>query len=214
MFKPILLLAALAALFGAYAAWPLLSAFAIKQAVHDGDVATLERMVHWAPVRASLKASIAALPPASLALSTHAEADAIGEPHPSLWSRIRAAAAPMMADRVIDTYLTAEGIGKLQQARRGGFLSLLGLPQTPSAPGDDPEKLKKAGALHRFAHFYGKIIHARFQSLSEVEIEIAEQAHAGHHLISRFELSGFEWKLASVRVVPAGLVPYESSPNP
>ena len=214
MFKPILLLAAIAVVVGGYAVWPLLSAFEIKQAVREGDVATLERMVHWAPVRASLKASIAALPPHMRAGDTPAMPDGFELPRPSLWNRIKAVAAPILADRVIDTYLTAEGIGKLLHARQGGVLGMLGLPQAPSAVGDNPDKPKQVGTLHRFAHFYSKIVHARFQSLGQVEIEIAEHANAAHHLISLFELSGFEWKLASVRVVPAAPEPQIALSNP
>ena len=214
MFKPILFLVALAGVIGGYAVWPLLSAFEIKQAVREGDVATLERMVHWAPVRASLKASIAALPPRMRTMDTPAIPDGSESPRLSVWDRIKAVAAPIMADRVIDTYLTAEGIGKLLHARRGGLMGMLGLPQAPVAVGDNPDKLRQAGTLQRFAHFYSKIVHARFQSLGQVEIEIAEHAYATHHVISLFELSGFEWKLASVRVIPAAPEPQMALSNP
>ncbi len=210
-----LLLAALCLTLGVggYAIWPVLSAFQLKQAVKAGDAATLERMVHWVPVRASLKASIAELPPATTAATSSAGGF-------SLWRLVTVAAAPMLADSFIDKYVTPDGISQIQQARRGGWRTLLGLaPKVPdagaaghavtgaldghdaSAPaaGED-----EAGVVAKFVAFYQRLVRAQFHSLSQVEFEIADRTTPARRYISQFVLSNFEWKLASVRIVGAG----------
>lgn len=127
--------AALVLLVAGYAIWPLASAYQIKQAIRAGDVATLERKVHWAPVRASLKDSLAALSPA-MQISGDESRLAHGQRMPSIWQRIKAAAAPVMADRFIDTYVTAEGMARLNEIRNGAVVSMLGFapPQAQTPP--------------------------------------------------------------------------------
>ena len=197
MRKLLLSLVALTLLVCGYALWPLLSAFEIRQAVHAGDVATLERMVHWLPVRASLRASIAALPHASRAA---AGVEPVS-PRPSFWGRLKAAVEPIVADHAIDAYVSPTGISRLQHDRRGVFLSILGFAKPADATTGETDV--HARYLTRFLNFYAKVVHARFQSLSQVEIEIADRPDAPRHLVTLFELSGLEWKLASVRVIPA-----------
>jgi Protein of unknown function (DUF2939) len=214
MRKAILVLFGLGLFLGAYGIWPVLSAFEIKQAVKAGDVATLERKVHWAPVRASLKASLAQLQPAVAKAETDEAGIRRGN---SFWSRIKAAATPMLAESFIDRYVTPEGISQIQQARRGGWRSVLGLaPQIPEGPANasianalqggeagahaDGEQ----GGIGKFIAFYQRLLRARFHSLSKVEFEIADRGTPGRSYISQFELSNFEWKLASLRVVGVG----------
>ena len=215
MRKLVLGLLALALFVGAYSVWPVLAAFQIKQAVKSGDVATLERKVHWAPVRASLKASIADLTPVPrLADDNQVQR---GVQTLSIWGRIKATAAPMLADKFIDTYVTPEGLTQLHLARKGGWRTLIGM--APKVPANGPtEALSNAlqgsepvaefgeepGSLARFVHFYRQLIRAKFHSLSSVEFEIADRNTPARRYISMFELSGYEWKLASVRVVGAG----------
>jgi Protein of unknown function (DUF2939) len=195
-----------------YGLWPVISAFQIKQAVKAGDVATLERKVHWAPVRASLKASIAQLSPPAADATTAANA-----PSTSLWSRIKSTAAPMLAETFIEKYVTPEGISQIQQVRRGGWRALFGIaPRTPepganaaisaAIQGDDGPVTAdgEPNVVSKFIHFYQRVIRARFHSLSSVEFEIADNNTPGRRYISLFELSNFDWKLASVRVVGVG----------
>lgn len=194
-----------------YALWPVFSAFQIKQAVKAGDVATLERKVMWAPVRASLKASIATLEPApNAALATTRTSF-------SIWSSIKATAAPMLADSFIDRYVTPEGISQIQQARRGGWRALFGMnapvPDSPAKgivtnalqSGDSPSPTEgEPNAIVKFAAFYQRLVRAKFHSLSHVEFEVADKGTPGRSYISQFELANFNWKLASVRVVGVG----------
>jgi hypothetical protein len=213
MRKSLLVMLGLIALMGGYGVWPVISAFQIKQAVKAGDVATLERKVHWVPVRASLKASIAELQPVA---SLVAEGPAASG-RPSLWGRFKAAATPMLAETFIDTYVTPEGISQIQAARRGGWRTLFGMaPRVPepgartaasmsaAIVGGDGALDVEGNVLARFVAFYQRVVRARFHSLSSVEFEIADKGTPERRYISLFELSNFDWKLASVRVVGAG----------
>jgi Protein of unknown function (DUF2939) len=214
MRKAILVLCGLTLCASAYGLWPVVSAFQIKQAVKSGDVATLERKVHWAPVRASLKASVASLEPAPAPTETAAALPRSGF---SFWSRIKATAAPMLADTFIDRYVTPEGISQIQQARRGGWRTLLGFaPPVPEGPanavvagalqsGDSAPHADGDGTVvSKFVAFYQRLVRAKFHSLSLVEFEIADKNTPGRRYISQFALSNFDWKLTSVRVVGVG----------
>jgi hypothetical protein len=198
----------------AYGLWPVLSAFEIKRAVKAGDVATLERKVLWAPVRSSLKESIAKLEPAVVTAETDPQGARRGV---SFWSRIKAAATPMLAETFIDRYVTPEGVGQIQQARRAGWKAMFGLtPKVPDGPanasittalqgGDGATNADDdANVVSRFVAFYQRLQRARFHSLSKVEFEIADKGTPGRTFVSQFELSNFEWKLASLRVVGVG----------
>jgi Protein of unknown function (DUF2939) len=214
MRKLILAVFAMALLVCGYGLWPVVAAFEIKRAVKAGDVATLERKVLWAPVRASLKESFAKLEPAV----AKADGDDAGVRRGnSFWNRIKAAAAPMLADSFIDRYVTPEGVSQIQQARRGGWKAMLGLtPKVPEGPanasitnalqgGDSAGHADDdANAVTRFVAFYQRLQRARFHSLSKVEFEIADHGTPGRKFVSQFELSNYEWKLASLRVVGVG----------
>lgn len=225
MRRLIVLTLALPLLFACFAIWPVASAFQIKQAIKAGDVATLERMVHWAPVRASLKASLAELSPAMQIAGDETRLTR-GQQMPSIWSRVKAAATPMLADRFIDSYITAEGVTQLHQVRNGTYASLFGI--APSAPQLPPKKHRwfsrsnpavsgteqqlsiasesadDCNIASRFLSFYNRIVRARFYSLSLAEFEIADRHNPDRRVISQFALSNFEWKLASVRIVGTG----------
>jgi hypothetical protein len=116
----------------AYALWPVAAALQIKQAIKLGDVTTLERLVQWEPVRASLKASLAQLPAMQVAGDERRLRH--GQAMPSIWARIKSAAAPVILERLIDTYVTAEGITQLHQIKRGAYVSALGLAPPDAMP--------------------------------------------------------------------------------
>lgn len=225
MRRLIVLTLALPLLLGCFAIWPVASAFQIKQAIKAGDVATLERMVQWATVRASLKASLAELSP-TMQITGDETRLMRGQQMPSIWSRVKAAATPMLADRFIDSYITADGVTQLQQVRNGTYASLFGIapskPQLPpkkhrwfsksnsaapdpeQRPGSAPETADDCNIASRFLSFYSRIVRARFYSLSLAEFEIADRHNPDRRVISQFALSNFEWKLSSVRIVGVG----------
>ena len=88
-------------LTAAYIAWPIYTVLTIREAMRNGDTATLASKVEWHSVRASLKASMSA--EALAALETEP-----GAPRPTLWQRVKSTVAPSMAGSVIDRYATPE----------------------------------------------------------------------------------------------------------
>jgi Protein of unknown function (DUF2939) len=190
-----------------YAVWPMASALQIKHAVKSGDVTTLERLVDWQPVRASLKASLANMPAMQIAGDERRLMP--GQAMPSIWARIKAAAAPILLERMIDSYVTAEGVTQLHQIKSAGLLSALGVAPQPApqvGPADNGGRTNNPfenNLVSRMLSFYERLICARFHSLSLAEFEIADTANTGHRIVSQFALSNFEWKLVSVRIIGA-----------
>jgi hypothetical protein len=115
---------------GALAASPLLAISDIQRAVQKGDTATLERRVDWASVRESLKRSAGTR-------QVFADwSEAAGVEKPGVWQRVRNAAAPWIADPLIERYVTAEGAPRLwawRQTWKEKVRPKLGLAEPPSA---------------------------------------------------------------------------------
>jgi hypothetical protein len=118
------------ALAGTFAASPLLAVSDIRRAVQTGDTATLERRVDWASVRESLKRSAGTR-------QVFADwSEAAGIEKPGLWQRVRNAAAPWVADPLIERYVTAEGAPRLwawRQTWKERIRPRLGLAEPSSA---------------------------------------------------------------------------------
>ena len=187
----------------AYAAWPLVSAYQIRQAVKTGDSATLERKVVWPRVRESLKQSLTEL-------QTQSAAERIkrGDPEPSLWSRVKSSFVPYVAHSMIDRYVTASSMANLdslkamwKQTKDGA--SRLAAGDMMSALNDATAEHPAGNPLTRFIAFYNRIERARFDGLDKVEFEIADRYVPERRYVSRFELANLEWKLVSVRVAGA-----------
>ena len=208
MRRLIVFVASLAVLVVGYAVWPLLTAFEIKQAIKAGDVTTLERKVQWTEVRASLKESLAVLKARSTLDDGGVDVDVIVRPRgiARLWGRVKAAAAPVMARHMIDTYVSPEGISKLHKSQRSGFLSILQPGKTAAMVGGIfvGENPGEKSRLEQFVSFYKRLEHARFLALGVVELQLADRKTPGRHYIGRLELIDMEWRLASVRVVGTG----------
>jgi hypothetical protein len=191
-----------------YLASPFLAAFEVRQAMKQGDKSTLERRVEWAPVRASLKSSLA-----DIQRKSDAEKDLAGASRPSFWSRMKAMVLPTVAETFVDSYVTAEGVIQLFAARatvkdlqKGLGVGASGIqptavePQAPIALDVDDSVSK----LDRFRAFYARIRRAEFRSPTEVELEIADKTTPERRFISTFELKSFTWKLTGLKVAGVG----------
>jgi Protein of unknown function (DUF2939) len=192
----------------AYLASPFLAAFEVRQAMKQGDKSTLERRVEWAPVRASLKASIA-----EIRRKSEIDQELAGVARPSIWSRMKAMVMPTVAETFVDSYVTAEGVIQLFAARatykdiKKGLGS--GMPSTETADNkaavptvdDHDDSVSK---IDRFRAFYARIRRAEFRSPTEVEFEIADRTTPDRRFISTFELKSFAWKLTGVKVAGVG----------
>jgi len=182
MAKVLLRIAILIVPAALYVASPFWAAWNLREAVRTNDIALLERKVDWDGVRASLKTSLARHP------ELLSEAQAAGERiSPTLWQRIKWALGATMLDRFIDNYVRPEALPRLYHYRK------------QQAAGDPGEP--QLGARERFRQLYARIVRAEFQTLTRVEIEIADHYVADLRYVSNLELIGLEWKLTSLRVV-------------
>lgn len=189
---------------GAYIASPFRAAWVLREAIKTSDTATLQRKVEWEGVRRSLRASIAAN--ANLLPEVTAAGEAI---KPTLWQRVKTAFGASMLDRFIEAYVTPEGLPKLFQHRQ--TLRSLGsrtagragkaehAEANAEAPGEDALTF-----ADRVKRFYARVKRAEFKSPTLVEIEMADPATPGRHIITVMELHGTEWKLAALRITGGG----------
>jgi len=177
----------LAAIAGLYAASPFRAAWVLREAIREGDRATIERKVEWDSVRASLKASLAQH------TQLLQEGTAAGaEIRPTVWQRVKSAMGATMLDRFIETYVTPDGLPKLYSYRKLWNEKVKGAP--------DEGQLTLA---ERFVRLSARVKRIGFRSLGRVEIEVADRNVPERRYVSQMELAGIEWKLVSVRVVTA-----------
>lgn len=189
----------------AYAAWPFWSAWSLREAIKNGDTATIERRVEWDSVRATLRDSLARQ--AQLLPEVNAVGEAV---KPTMWQRVKTAFGQPMLDRFIESYVTPEGLPQLFTYRKTYREKVKGEPD------------EKTLALHeRMQRFWSRIHRAEFQSLTRVEIEMADKDNPGRRVVSTMELKGFEWKLVALRINearsggnPAAERPFATTINP
>ncbi len=172
----------------AYIASPFVSMWNLREAIKRSDTAAIESRVEWPRVRDSLRASLA--DHASLSPLATAAGEKV---QPSLWQRVKGAFGATMLDRFIETYVTPEGLPKLFDYRA---------MWRETVSNDTPEPEAVTG-MERVKQFWARIKRAEFQSLTRVEIEIADRNISDRHYVSVLELDGFGWKLTSLRVTSA-----------
>ena len=172
----------------AYVVSPFVSMWNLREAIKRSDTPAIETRVEWPRVRESLRASLA----------DHANlfplATAAGEKvQPSIWQRVKGAFGATMLDRFIDTYVTPEGLPKLLDYRT---------MWRESVANDKPEP-EAATKLERVKQFWARIKRTEFQTLTRIEIEIADRNVSDRHYVSVMELDGLGWKLTGLRVTSA-----------
>jgi hypothetical protein len=188
MRKLILLVPVALGLLGlGYAAYPLLTAWSIREAIRAGDAGYLGAKVEWESVRASMRQSLAA---AALDSPAAQAGDARGgRAGPALWRRFRAYFAARAVNRIVDAYVTPAGFSQLFSYRKLYRDHVVGEEEATALP------------WHvRFARFWTRVKRAEFQTPARFEIEMADRDNPSRHYIGLFELRGLEWKLTALRV--------------
>lgn len=184
VFVPVLLL--IGGLLG-YGASPFVAAWKLREAIRTSDTATIERKVDWPRLRESLKVSLARNS------TLRREADVAGaEVKPTLWQRVKSAFGATMVDRFVESYVTPQGLPKLFAAQKTWNSKVKGVDES------------KMSFEERVRDFYARVKRAEFQSLTAVEIEVADKATLTRHVIARLELSDMEWRLVAVSFKEAG----------
>lgn len=183
---------AVIALAGAYVASPLLSAYKLRVAMRAGDAKTIEQMVEWQSLRASIRSTVASsaklLPVAKW----------VGRSvRPTLWQRVRSVFGHSMLDRFVENYITPEGLPKLYQAKTRWHERFKKQKRpTVVQAGIVPEQMLRT---------WRRINRAEFKSPFRFILEIQDR-HVATRLIrstfrlSRISFSGFEWKLTEISI--------------
>lgn len=183
-------------LCAAYVAYPFWSAWSLREAIKDGDTATIERRIEWDSVRATLRDSLAR--EAQFIPEVNAAGEAI---KPTLWQRVKATFGQPMLDRFIESYVTPEGLPQLFTYRKTYREKIKGEPD------------EKTLALHeRMKRFWSRVHRAEFQSLTRVEIEMADKDNPARRVVSTFQLTGLEWKLVALKVIATKAATVEGVP--
>lgn len=168
-----------------YVASPFLAAWSLREAVRTADTATLARKIDFDGVRTTLRQS----------LGEHAElygfaTEAGRTVKPTIWQRVKSAFGASMIDRFIETYITAEGLPKLHEAKITWNEKVRGRPSAETLAWRE-----------RIRVYFERVKRAEFLSLTRVDIEMADEHHPDRHYVSTMQLVGTEWKLVALRVI-------------
>ena len=185
---------ALLLLATAYVAWPVHAALSIRDAMIDGDVATLNRRIAWDSLRASLKSS---LTPETIArLSADPEA-----PRRTLWQSIKASLAPRFADSVIDRYVTPEQLPVFLGYREVYNGTIRPAPGLKENAGPLSHTMLANTSIDRVAGFWRRVRKAVFVSPSKLKLEVEDQARPNRRYTGTLELKDYEWRLTELTIV-------------
>lgn len=180
-----------------YAAAPFWTAWSIREAVTGNDTAFLERKIQWPTVRETMRQSMTRTA-LDLPGPDAAPVDAALAPRRGLWARlkdrVKAYAGRRVVDKMVDAYVSAEGLPRLYQARRT-------YRQTFRGEASDPADWKE-----RFAKVWARVKRAEFKSMTVFEIEIEDQFKAERSYLALLELKGAEWIMTELRIRSAGQI--------
>jgi Protein of unknown function (DUF2939) len=178
-------------LTGYYIVSPLLAAHNLRMAVKNGDTKTIDRMIDWPSLRASLRRTIAQnarLLPLARQAARRAST--------SWWQRIRSAFGHSMLDRFVERYINPRGLPELYRAKSNWHARARPGLQPISQAGIIPTSLQSSWRRVKRAEFINP-----FRFILEVE-----DRHKATRLIkSTFQLteigfSGLRWKLTEIAI--------------
>lgn len=208
----------LAILLGlAYMAWPMLSAWHLKQAIRSGDLAAIEQKVDWPALRASLTASLiekAGAKPLKTATASDNSANAPApRPEPSLWQRLKRRYAPGIIGGTVQQTITPAWLVRAYATRenyRRKWRPAVGFAKPPQA--FDGTWLADT-KLAKFIDSFDPIERIVFTSFTTLEIEVIDRYQPDRHFIVVMQLQGLRWKLAGLRLLPQKIAPTQSATN-
>ena len=196
------------ALPAAYAAWPMWSAFQLKQAIRTADTATLERKIEWDSVRSSLRNSLQAdmLGIGGAADSSRQPGERIG-----FWRRIKLSLGERAVDGFVDAYITPEGLPLIERYRqtfreevKQPFAKLRGKFGISAnvARGRLGLGVSEVADAGEVKPFWQRIERVAFLAFDRFEIQLTHPDHPGKLIISELALREDEWKLSKLAIKP------------
>jgi hypothetical protein len=166
-----------------YVAAPFATAWNIREAVRNGNSDYLSAAIEWPSVRETLKPSIAriALNLPDPEQATNADA--------GFWQRFKAYWGQGTVDRMVDTYVTPEGLPqlfKLRQAYRNYVAN--------------DENAKTTTLLKRISRAWSRVKRAEFTGPATFEIDMADKNDPTRIYLGKLQLTRIGWKLTELRI--------------
>ena len=170
----------------AYVAVPFYTAWSIREAIRAGNSTYLADKIEWASLKETLKPSIARM---ALDLPPEEGEDWAGV-KPTMWQRIKAYMGQGMVNRVVEKYVTPEGLPQLFNYRK------MYRDKAATAPTDENSQ----PLTERLRNFWARVKRAEFVTVSRFEIDVADRNAPDRVMAGVLELRGLEWKLTELRV--------------
>lgn len=180
-------------LAAAYIAMPFHTAWSIREAVRKGDSAYLQDKIEWASLKESLKPSIAEMALNLPSETAGEDGAAAAQPKRSLWQRFKAYMGEGVVNRVVEKYVTPEGLPQLFTLKK----SYNSVRATVTGAGSEPADMP---FTERFKRFWARVERAEFKSLTRFEIDVRDKLMPERRFDGVLELRGLEWKLTELRV--------------
>jgi hypothetical protein len=167
-----------------YIASPFVSAWFIREAVRNGNSDYLARAIEWPSVRETLKPSIVRI---ALNLSDPEEQP---QASPGLWQRLKTSVGQSAVDRMVDTYVTPEGLPKLFTLRK----------TYRDYTSGDADEAKTTPLLERIERAWTRVKRAEFTGFTTFEIDMADKQDPERIYLGKLKLTPLGWKLAELRI--------------
>jgi hypothetical protein len=167
-----------------YIAAPFATAWFIREAVRNGDSGYLASSIEWGSVRETLKPSIARI---ALNLPDPEQEPAA---KPGLWQRLKAYWGQGAVDRMVDKYVTPEGLPQLFTLRKTYRDYVSG----------DTNEAKTTPLLDRIARAWARVKRAEFTGLTTFEIDMEDKFEPTRLYLGKLELTTLGWKLTELRI--------------
>jgi hypothetical protein len=166
-----------------YIGAPFATAWNIREAVRNGNSDYLSAAIEWPSVRETLKPSIARIALNLPDPSQEPKADS------GFWPRFKAYWGQGAVDRMVDTYVTPEGLPqlfKLRQAYRNAVAN--------------DERAKTEPLLERISRAWSRVKRAEFTGLTAFEIDMADKNDPARIYLGKLQLTRIGWKLTELRI--------------
>jgi hypothetical protein len=167
-----------------YVGAPFVTAWNIREAVRNGNSAYLTTAIEWPSVRETLKPSIARI---ALDLPTPDQTTASASP--SLWQRMKAYWGQGAVNRLVDSYVTPEGLPQLFTMHKAYRDYVTGEDGTQKLP-----------IIERISRAWSRVKRAEFTGFATFEIDMADKNDPTRVYLGKLQLTRTGWKLTELRL--------------
>jgi hypothetical protein len=107
-----------------------------------------------------------------------------------LWQRLKTTVGQGAVDRLVDTYVTPEGLPKLFTLRK----------TYRDYTANDADEAKTTPLLERIERAWARVKRAEFTGFTTFEIDMADKQDPARIYLGKLKLTPLGWKLAELRI--------------